>query len=131
MTADLAVRTLLLANASVAAVVAGHVYPLVLPQNPQGPPSLLPAIVYQRVTVLSAVDQDGNDDVVGVRLQLDLWAQTFDALASLRALVSAALNGATSPDLQGVFSESEQDMYDSEVKLYRTSMDFMAFEAAA
>jgi len=89
----------------------------------------MPAIVYQRVSGDHPVAQDGASGPNGIRMQLDLWGQTYDAVASLRGLVIEALNGKTSLELQGVFSETDADLYDDEVKLHRASLDFMAFEA--
>jgi hypothetical protein len=126
VSAETALRAVLLADAPVNAVVAGRIYPGLLPQAPT-----TPAIVYQRVTGDHPVNQDGAGGPDRVRVQVDLWAPTFDAVASLRDKVLAALNGKSSVDLQGVFSESEQGTYDDEVKLHRSSMDFYVYESAA
>jgi len=130
---ETSIRAALLANAPVAAIVGGRIYPSQLPQKPTAGSTTpwVPAIVYQRITGDHPVDQDGGGGADAVRVQLDLWSQTYDTTADLRQKVLTALNGFAGAGLQGVFSESETDLYDDEVKLHRISMDFMAFEGVA
>jgi len=128
VTTEERIRAVLMASAPVYAVVAERIYPGQLPQA-----GASPSITFFRVPGgHHPIDQDGVTGPVRLRLQLDLWALTYDAAAALRTKVLAALNGYAGPGLQLVENESDAgDNYDDATKLHSASLDFMAYEAAA
>src|SRR4051794_21756083 len=68
-------------------------YPIRLPQ----PPIVYPAITYQRIDAQGVYSHSGYSGVKDVRLQLTIWAQTFDAADllenAIRAITPVGLNG--------------------------------------
>ena len=75
-----AVRALLTSNVAVAPLVAGRVFPVILPQA-----VTYPAITYQTITGASTYSMDGSSELANPRFQFDLYATTFDAVTQLKA----------------------------------------------
>lgn len=78
MSAEEAVRAVLLADPTVAALVGDRVYPMHLPQT-----CVLPAIVYQRISTVGSIDLGGDTGLSRIRLQVTHWAEGFDAARAL------------------------------------------------
>lgn len=83
-----AIRAVLLADPAVAALVGTRVSPLKLPQG-----GSLPAIVYQRVSTVPLLGLEAPGGPTRSRVQLSLWAATFDQARSLGVAVRDALQG--------------------------------------
>ena len=119
MSAESSLRAALLAAPAVSALVGTRVYPMLLPQNPT-----LPAIVFQRISAVP-------DHLLGeqgwrapCRVQLSLWAATYDAMRTLTIAVEAALRGYSGSGLRLVRLLNLTDDYEPETKLYRMIADF-------
>lgn len=127
-----ALRSYLLADSGIAAVVAARIYPLKMPQG-----EMRASIVFTRVTGLSGVTSSGPDRVSRPRIQIDCWATDPDAASSLADLVKERIEGFTgtvqwdenSPGnavrIQGVFMDMEREDHDDVAKLYRMSRDYL------
>lgn len=118
------VRTLLLGDATVAGLIGTRVYPVTIPQNP-----VFPVITYQRISRLDVASQDGPSALARGRIQVDVWAKTYDQAAAVGAAVRRRLNGYRGPvegqeDVQGIRLETNRDEYDPEALLFRHSADF-------
>ncbi len=129
-------RTYLLGDATVAALVGTRVYPVRLPQG-----GTFPAITYQRVSqVPVGRPTSGPPSVVAARVQFDVWSLNRDGVdgyAAARALADAVrqrLDGKTGAlgsgltVVQDVRLDAERDTgYDETGELYRISLDFTAW----
>jgi hypothetical protein len=129
-----ALRSYLLADSGIAAVVTARVFPLKMPQG-----ETRASIVFTRVSGLSGVTSSGAERVARPRIQIDCWASDPDAAASLADLVKERIEGFTgtvqwdenSPGnavkIQGVFMDMEREDFDDVAKLYRVSRDYMVW----
>lgn len=120
-----ALRTFLLENSTIAAVVGGErVYPVVLPQGVTDP-----SIVYNLITETNDHHMQGASGLVMIRMQIDAYAQTHDAAAELALLIKEALDGYSglmgSVTVQGVFADTARTDYQDDVKLHRVSRDYL------
>jgi len=82
-----ALRSELINNAAVAAMVGTRVYPMHLPQG-----YTLPAISYQMISAPRAWSTTGPVGQVQARVQVDCWAETYDGAKSLSNGVRLALD---------------------------------------
>jgi hypothetical protein len=125
MNAESAIRSALLADPAVAALVGTRIGPLKLLQNPE-----LPAIVYERISTPGDPPAlDGAKVAPRIRVQLSLWAASFDAVRQLAAAVDARLSGYSGPNGDGtslrlVWLANLSDDYEPETGLYRVIADY-------
>ncbi len=117
-------RTFLLADVAIAAVVTARVYPVRLPQGIKDA-----SIVYSRISAQGDHHMQGPSGLARVRMQIDCYAQTAAAANSLANLVKEAIDGHSgsmgSVPVQGVFFESERDLpFDDVSGMYGVSRDY-------
>lgn len=96
-------------------VASGRVYPLIAPDNVEKP-----YIIFQ---VVSAMPENTLADGVGItnfRMQIDCYDKTYAGVKTLAESVKTAMSNASFTNLQLM----GQDFFESDVKLYRVSMDF-------
>ena len=124
-----ALRAFLLADPQISAMVGGvRVHHLTLPQGQREP-----SIVYQRITGLGDHHMQGPSGLTRPRFQIDAYAQTPDDATRLADLVKARLDGYRGPmtagsetvAVQGVFFDTERELYDGDLELYRISRDYL------
>lgn len=131
----LALRALLLGDATVSALVGGvRVHPIRLPQGQQNP-----SIVLNRVTESGHYVMSGSAGMAQARFQVDSWALTsqlanelgnaaYDALSGYRGPVSF---GGNSPQdsfvIHGVFLDQGREDFDATSDLYRLSRDYIVY----
>lgn len=124
MTVGEAIRAALVADATVAGLVGGRIYPALMPQgtveNGSGP-----AIVY---TVASDVPQnaltgDSTTRMVNARVQIDAYSKTYLEAHLVAAAVDAVVSALATPALSA-WREVSRDLYDNEAQLHRVSADF-------
>ena len=84
MTLETALRSYVLADATVAALAGTRMYPRRLPQGPT-----LPALVYQRVDTRRLHDFDGPDGLPRARVQIAAWASNVAGAWELANAVRA------------------------------------------
>jgi hypothetical protein len=120
MSCESAIRTRLL-ETDVGPLVGGsRIYPLL---RPQGSP--LPAITYQRIGEFRRDTLTQSDALTMARIQLDAWAGSYAdvfelALKSQRALKHYQLG----PELEAIWFETQEQLYEDETTTYRVRMDF-------
>lgn len=114
-----AVRSILVANVAVAALVGTRVYPGILPQDPT-----YPAVVLNVINAMDPVTHDGDAGLVDGMLQVDCYAETYAGMAGLYDAVKAALNGYSVGNVQGIFLVRTRDLYDNDAPVYRRSADY-------
>ncbi len=139
MTISDGLRAHLLADASIAALVATRIYPLRLPQKVPTP--LTGAIVLQRISSIRWAHLRGQGALARPRFQVDSWAQTYDGAVALGTLVRSRLEGyqgtwsdGSSPPVElsvTVLFQSEADMFEEEVQggLCRHTADYFIFHS--
>jgi hypothetical protein len=128
-----ALRSFLLGDSGVSSAVgAGRVYPAVLPQG-----ITADSIVYQRISDVGDVMNDGPSGLARPRIQVDSWSKTSDGANALALLVKNRLDGyrgvmgsgGSAINVQGVFFDSARDDYDSTALMHRVSQDyFLVYE---
>lgn len=104
---------------------AVRIYPVKLPQAP-----VLPCLTFQRISTVRDRDHDGPSGVTQVRFQLDAWAEDPTGAQQIANAVRVILDGYQGPAggngeyVHNAWSESEEEIYEDEPKLYRVSQDF-------
>jgi hypothetical protein len=122
-----AIRSFLLADAPIVAVVVDRVYALRIPQGIK-----VSSIVMTRVSGPGDYHMDGPSGLINARIQIDAWAPTADAAASLANLVKDRLDGYRGTmgtggniiTVHGVFVADLREDYDDEAQLYRSGRDY-------
>ncbi|MGE5553298.1 MAG: tail completion protein gp17 [Betaproteobacteria bacterium] len=125
MNIEAALRMHLVNHSGLAALVAGRIYPLLLPQSPT-----LPAVTYQKISSIEEYAQDGSSSLRRVRFQIDCWAGSYASAKAVAAQVKAALirfcgllGGAGGVQVGGVWLDDETDFYESDPPVFRVSVD--------
>jgi len=103
MTLESAIRTALVGDASVYAIIGDRVYPLLIPQD-----AAYPAIAYQRISGKNLRSHDGADSLENVRVQLTLVAESFEMVKNLEKEVNRVLDGKKIGNLM-IFIENRTD----------------------
>lgn len=115
----------LLANSAVNAVFAGRIYPMLIPDENDA----LPAIVYQLIDTERDYSHSGESNLREARLQVTAWATKYKtAKTSGKTLADAlqawkGVQGAIT--IETVFIDDENDLYDSDAKLYGLAIDIL------
>ncbi len=125
MTVYQGLRTFLLANASIAAVVGTRAYALILPQKialtgTDG------ALVITRVDEIGDAHLRGPNALARARMQIDAYGFTLDVAVALQSLCRQRIDGyrgvwtdgaspATTLRVMSIFSQQERDTYEDEI----------------
>lgn len=116
-------RSFLLADPSIAAVVVNRVYP---GQMPQGVSAT--SIVYTRISGGGDYHMQGLSGFARHRYQIDAWALKADSAASLADLIRDRIDGYRGAmgavTVHGIFFQDQREDYDEEAKLHRTGRDY-------
>lgn len=110
---EAAIRSLLLANSAVAAIVGTRIYPAT---SPQGVTS--PRIVYERISTMRVHSMAGATGLVRPRIALDCFGDGYAGSKALGDAVRLALDGykgiAGEDRIYGVFLDSQSDVLDTQ-----------------
>ncbi len=123
MTIETGLRTHLLADGPVAALVVARIYPIKLPQSPT-----YPALTYEIISDIPHRSLAGDSDLERVRARIHCWAATYTGAIDLAAKVRTAvgdfsgLMGTTT--VRSVKFETWNDLYDDVPEVYRRVADF-------
>ena len=101
---------------TVTSSVSTRIYPLTVPQE-----SAFPAITYTRISGGKQNDLFGYSNLENPRIQIDCWAKTYKEVKTIAANVHDVMYAVTT---FRAIQISDMDSYESEVELYRESMDF-------
>lgn len=124
-------RTLILSNGQIAAIVGTRVYPVLLPQGVTAD-----SIVYNRITESESYRYVGPSGLVIARIQIDAWSQSVGQANALGDLIKEHIGGfsgqlaygSSSPsdyvNVQGIFLINGDEDYDSVAALYRRRRDY-------
>lgn len=117
-------RTEVLADAGISALIGTRYYPGVLPQKPT-----YPAVVAQVVSNVDEPTLDGVANIVRARVQINAWAETYASARSVVDSVRALLDGTTGTwsgtKVGSVRVENEIDTYGEETSIYGRQIDLM------
>lgn len=116
-------RTYLLAQPDIAAIVSDGIYPLFIPQGREPP-----CLVYQQIDAARQVTYDGTNGLVGASVQVDCLAKRYSDARTLADAVRGALTD-YSGDMAGTavrncFVVADQDLSDIEPGFFRVSLNF-------
>lgn len=112
------VRTFILAQPAVTALIDARFYPLRLPQGPT-----LPAVTYQTIFGTSLVTHQGAADYGRGRLQLDCWADTYASAIAVKEAIRKAL--IDDPGLEGTRIINDMDVAESEPVIWRRTLEIL------
>lgn len=99
-----------------ATAAGSQVYPMAAPDQ-----TVAPFITYQRVSAVSENVLDGSDtNLINTRLQLDIYSATYAGAAAIFATVDSLM----SSGFAQVTPLQNQDIYESEVDLYRVMAEY-------
>jgi hypothetical protein len=115
MSLETAIHAALAGDATLAALVAARVHPVIAPQD-----SPRPFIVYQRLNSQPFSPMTGPADLWRARVQLVVAADSFEAARAVAAAAKAAMEGLTSTsgvEAARVLAESEGYAADAEFVL--------------
>lgn len=118
------VRTFLLAQPTVTALIGARFHPLRLPQGP-----VLPAVTYQTIFGTSLVTHQGAADYGRRRLQLDCWASTYAGAVAVKEAIRKAL--IDDPGLEGTRIINDMDVPESEPLIWRRMLEISIWHTEA
>ena len=128
-------RSVVLAAAPVAAIVAARVFPLIVPQEVWSSPTRKPCIVFTTRSVQRQVKFCNTDELIQERVDLDCYARDSDTCQLLAAAVRLALidfRGTVGVTRFGpLHLESETDLDDDEPGLFRRVLTFSIWSRPA
>ena len=115
-------RTYLLAQPAIAALIGTRCYPARLPQG-----AARPALTYQRIARTTSITHDGAADLGRARIQIDCWTDSYEAMVGLAKAIRAALSGYRGPmGSNGATAArivNELDLPEPEPALWRRMID--------
>lgn len=122
-----ALRSYILGDAAIVALVVDRVYAIKIPQGE--PP---PSIVITRISGPGDYHLQGPSGLISLRVQVDAWAKTADAAAALANLIKDRIDGyrgamgtgANIVTVRGVFVADLREDYDDTAQLFRAGRDF-------
>ena len=119
---ETAIRSILINDATVKAITT-RVYPVALPQSPT-----YPLILYTKITGMRDHHLQGPSGHAHPRFQIEAWAKTYTEAKTLADAIREALDGysgtAAGTKIGSCLIESEQDIYESEIEVYRVIQDY-------
>lgn len=121
------ITAFLQADSGLTAVIAGRVYPVILPQG-----AALPALVYSQTHGHQALTLDDAEGFTDAMFQISCMATSYKDAKTVAKAVRAALHGFAgmmnaTTKVYGAFDETERDTYNADTKEYRTDLDFRIF----
>lgn len=116
---------LLAADEGVAAIAAGRIYPVNLPEQISGP-----SATYRVISNIEEYTLDGPTGMMTARVQIDAWAEVYGDAKALAKAIHDALDSFTGafPDGTAVanvwLDNAATDGYDADARLYRMQADY-------
>lgn len=97
-------------------LVAGHCYPLRVPEGVKGD-----ALVYTRVAGVPETDLQGASSLINARYQIDVWASEY---ATSRALAQSARTTLAAASAFTALWLGDQDLTDPDTRRFRVILEF-------
>ena len=117
-----AIRSILITDDTVKAITT-RCYPVTIPQSPT-----YPLILYTKITGMRDHTLRGASGHAHPRFQIEAWAETYTEAKTLADAIRNALDDYSGTVLGTVIGscliDSEQDVYESEIEVYRVLQDY-------
>lgn len=110
----------ILADATVAGLIAARIYSDKVPQKPT-----LPLICYHFISAQRVHSTDGPSGLTIPRIQFDCYGETLSDAYDLSEALRKAIDGKQSLPIQGIFFDGEDNDYQDEIDAYRWRADYM------
>lgn len=117
----------LIASATIHAVVADRIYPMMIPQG-----ATIPCLTYQRISTPRIVTHDSagaTGDLTNPRFQFDAWATTQKDAKAISDVLRANLHGKKGATggvtIRAALADAEEPEYDPDSELYRSRSDYI------
>ena len=124
MTIENDLRTHLIADAPVTALVVARIYPDKLPQSPT-----YPALTYEIISDIPHRSLDGDSNLERIRARIHCWAETAAGRDDLSRKVRTALADFSglmgTTKVPSVKFETWHNLFDDVPEVYRRVVDFM------
>ncbi len=123
-----AIRSILLSDSSVTALVGQNIFPVVIPETKQPP-----YVRLSTASVNATPTKSGTSVVDEARIQIDVWATSQDTAVQIDEKIRAALDGyagtvtvnSVAYLIDGIRFESWGDDYEEDWRLFRRTSDYM------
>ena len=119
---ETAIRSILINDATVKDITT-RCYPVTIPQSPT-----YPLILYTKITGMRDHHLQGPNGRAHPRFQIEAWSKTYTEAKTLADAIRKALDGysgtASGTVIRSCLIESEQDIYESEIEVYRVTSDW-------
>ena len=113
----------ILINDSTVKDITTRCYPVTIPQSPT-----YPLILYTKITGMRDHHLQGPNGRAHPRFQIEAWSKTYTEAKTLADAIREALDGysgtAAGTKIGSCLIESEQDIYESEIEVYRVIQDY-------
>ncbi len=117
-----AIRSILITDDTVKTITT-RCYPVTIPQSPT-----YPLILYTKITGMRDHALRGASGHAHPRFQIEAWAETYTETKTLANAIRNALDDYSGTVLGTVIGscliDSEQDVYESEIEIYRVLQDY-------
>lgn len=97
-------------------IIAGRVYPVILPQG-----VTFPAITYQVISDVPESDLDGDSELRNLRVQVNCWSEGYAECKNISAQIRAAMDSAVG---FSAIRSGGRDNYEATNHLHYSMMDF-------
>ncbi len=104
------------------ALAGGRIYAVTPPKN-----IALPCVVYVIVSRARMYSHSGVSKLNRYRVQMSCYAEGYAAAKDLADSVTVSMESWSAADtnIQGIFHENEEDIYEKDTGLYHVPVDFM------
>jgi len=124
------IAAFLIADATIHAVVADRIYPMMMPQN-----VTLPCLTYQRISTPRIITHDSSGatgDLTNPRFQFDAWGATQKSTKLISDALRAVLHGKTGAmggvTIRAALADNEAPDFDPDSELYRSRSDYIIWQ---
>jgi hypothetical protein len=117
-------RTKVIGDAAVSALVSTRMSPVTLPQD-----VVLPALSYQIIDTLHVESSRGSSGLAASRVQISAWSGDHSEVVELAEKVRLVLHGfsgtmGTTESVAILVNDGPRDLYEHETNMYRRDYDY-------
>lgn len=122
---EAAISDLLNTSAPLTSLIAGRIYPIILPETPT-----LPAVTLQRISQIPMYTLDGALGAASTRLQINVFGDDLQNVSNTEQAIRVVLESYRGTLSNGVVVSSltitnSQTMFESDARLYYTMTDYL------
>lgn len=116
-----AIRSILLGDAAIVALIVDRVYPLILPQH-----SKFPCISYRYSADRAEITFDGQGDYQQIQVELDCWAMDYDEMTALSKATQERVKNfegvVSGVDINKIYIDSTVPVFEELAEVYRETI---------